>query len=70
MRIAGDLADDPIGPSNLGKEQGWTQFATAQVGEGKGKQYYFSGCKCAHAASSSGPSQFSANEASENSSMS
>src|SRR5207249_1362571 len=62
--VAGDLAENPITASRLRKYDGRTQLGDAEVGKREVNYDDLPGCKWAHAASSSGRFQSSANAAS------
>ena len=64
IRLAGDLTKNPIASSRIGQNQRRPQFGCGKIGKGEVNYDNLPGCKCAHAASSSGLFQSSANAAS------
>lgn len=62
--FTGDLAENPVAVASLSQHDRWTQFGSSEIGERKVNYDDLSGCKYAHAASSSGRSQSSLSAAS------
>src|SRR5438034_6006960 len=52
--IAGDLAENPVVSTGIGQGNGRTQLRLREIREGERDEDYPSGCRCDHAASSSG----------------
>src|SRR2546428_705672 len=60
IRLAGDLAGYPVASAGFRENDGGAQFGSRKVGKGEPNYDDLPGCKCAHAASSSGRFQSSA----------
>src|SRR5580693_4545791 len=64
VRFTGDLGKDPVAPTGFGQHNGRAKLGRRQVREREVNYDDLAGCKCAHAASSSGRFQSSARAAS------
>ncbi len=70
VRLAGDLAEYPVASAGFRENDGRALFRSRKIGKGEPNYDDLPGCKCAHAASSSGRFQSSAKAASLNSAAS
>src|SRR5262249_5234645 len=67
---ARDLTEDPVPAPHIGETDGRPDLRLRQVRKREGNQDYFPGCRCDHAASSSGRFQSTARAASASSAAS